>query len=150
MGAFGPHYPPFLQDAVDHAERLVEVLHAIDPRSARRGAASWLVGRASEVECLVAELTADWKKGTMAEQDAACAVNAYVHALHRGLAMNFGELAPSCCVHSLIITSTPASFLATTRSLPCSIDGRAVEVTSTWAEVDESELIPQTKVSGGI
>jgi hypothetical protein len=148
MRAFGRHYPPFLQEAVDHAQRLVELLQTLDPRAARRSAATWLVGRVGEVECLVGELVDDWQRGAVSEADAAGAVNAYVGALHRGLAINFGELAPSCCVQSIIVTATPASFLSTTRSFPRSVGAASIAPTSTWAEVQEAELIVATRVSG--
>jgi hypothetical protein len=144
MPAFGPFYPPFLQEAVNHTERLVDVLEALDPTAARRSATTWLLGRVEEVECLVGELTAEWKRGEMSEPDATQAVNSYVQALHRGLAINFGELAPCCCVSSMIITATPASFLSVTASFPPSIDAGHASVGSTWAEVMDAEIVDAT------
>jgi hypothetical protein len=148
MPAFGPFYPPFLQEAVNHAERLVEVLEALDPTTARLSATTWLVGRVEEVECLVGELTAEWKRGEMSESEATHSVNTYVQALHRGLAINFGELAPSCCVNSLIITATPASFLSVTASFPPSISPGQALASSTWAEVMDAELVDATYAPG--
>jgi hypothetical protein len=148
MGAFGPFYPPFLQEAVDHAERLVELLRALDTQTARRSAATWLVGRVDEVECLVEDLTLEWRTFGMSAQEAAAAVNAYVQALHRGLAINFGELAPSCCVGSLVITASPASFLDVTRSFPPSVETGWEEASSTWGEVQDEEILGETFVPG--
>jgi len=148
MGAFGPYYPPFLQEAVDHAERLVDLLRRLDTRSARRSAATWLVGRVDEVECLVEDLTLEWRSLGMSAEEAARSVNAYVQALHRGLAINFGELAPSCCVGSLVITASPASFLDVTRSFPPSVESPWEGVGSTWGEVMDEEILDATVVPG--
>jgi hypothetical protein len=148
MGAFGPFYPPYLQEAVDHAERLVELLQGLDQHAARKSAATWLVGRVEEVECLVGELTLEWRCGDMSAAETAQSVMAYVQALHRGLAINFGELAPSCCVTSLVATAPPVSFLDVTRSFPPSMAPRWEDVNSTWGEVEEKELLESTYVPG--
>jgi hypothetical protein len=147
MGAFGPFYPPFLQEAVDHAERLVDLLQGLDTRTARRSASTWLVGRVEEIECLVGELVFEWRSSERTAAEAAQSVNAYVQALHRGLAINFGELAPSCCVTSLIITASPASFLEVTRSFPPS-EAFWGDMNSTWGEVEDAELLDATYVPG--
>jgi hypothetical protein len=50
MSTFGPFYPAALQETVNHAERLCEVLLAyeLSPPS-NEWAAAWTVGRAEEV-----------------------------------------------------------------------------------------------------
>jgi len=122
----------------------VQVLEGLDSRAVRRNAASWLVGRVGEVECLVGDLILDWRLGDMSAADAAQSVNAYLHALHRGLATNFGELAPSCCMSSLVVTASPASFLEVTRSFPPSSGSGWADVQSTWGEVEDAEILDST------
>jgi hypothetical protein len=142
MPTFGASYPQFLQEAVDHADRLAQLLKSLDPRSARRAASTWLVGRVDEIECLVGVLLDEWRCGSVSAAEAAQSVNAYVNALHRGLAMNFGELAPACCVTSLVITATPASFLEVTARFPASMQWR--DESSTWGEIDDAEILEVT------
>jgi len=144
MCPFGPFYPAYLQEAVDHAERLVELLEQLDPRSARRSATTWLVGRSEEVECLVVDLVAEWERGEVGESEAAQSLNSYLQGLHRGLAINFGELAPSCCAHSLVVTASPASYLSVTRSFPPSVGPRSSALTATWGEVEEEAILSST------
>jgi hypothetical protein len=138
---FNTTYPRYLQEAVDHAGRLIETLNALEPRSARRSAELWLVGRVEEIECLVGTVLREWRTGLVDVAEAARIINAYLHGLHRGLAMHFGELAPSCCVYSLVVTAAPASYVSVTSSFPPSTRAKTVELGSTWGEVEDAELL---------
>jgi hypothetical protein len=134
-------FPPYLNDAIEHLERLADVLETLDPRLARRAASTWLIGRLAEGECLLGALVRDWRDGTLTEAEAARSLNGYLNEIHRGLAVNFGELAPACCVNSLMATATPASYLSVTTSLENVVRPAGFALTSTWAEVDERELV---------
>jgi len=146
MRMLSPIYPPFLQETVDHASRLVLMLTNLDSRTMRRPAQRWLVGRATEVECVVDALTLDWRRGAMSDASTTGSINAYLHLVHRGLALHFGELAPSCCIGSLVITASPASFLDVTTSFPTSARAVTVELQSTWEVVDDAQLLDVTYV----
>ncbi len=145
MGTFHAMYPPFLREAVDHARRLAALLDEMETRPGRRPPKPWLVGRAEEVECVVAELTGDWRRGGLNVAGAARSINAYVQGLHRGLAIHFGELAPACCVRSLVVTATPASFLTVTRAVPSS--KTTGDVATTW-DVQDAEIVEVTEGPG--
>jgi hypothetical protein len=102
---YGPFYPPVLQAAVDHAERLSSVL--ADMRVARgRGragsvASAWLVGRVGEIETFVAQVVDEWRRRAVDERAAAAAVDGYLDLLHAGLRTHFGPtLASLCCVEN--------------------------------------------------
>ena len=134
-------YPPFLDEAVDHARRLVLLLDALDARP-RSHARTWLLGRVEELRCVTSAVTSDWLRGKSSTVDATRSLNTYIQTLHGGLAVHFGELAPACCVCSLVVTATPISFVPPQRSRP-TIPVRDVQ--RTW-DVDERDLIEATYV----
>jgi hypothetical protein len=137
-------YPPFLQEALDHAARLVDVLVSLESDTARFARKRWLVGRAAEAECVVEAVTQDWGRGAISDANAVRSILAYVQALHRGLAVQLGELAPACCVSALVVTATPVSLPAVTPQRPSSRMPPS-DVGSTW-EVSERELLDETYV----
>jgi hypothetical protein len=137
---FGPGYPPFLQEAVDHAERLVHYLEAVDPATGRATAATWLVGRSEEIECFVATFVQGWRRGEATEREAARSVNAYLQALHQAVATQFAELAPSCCGDGHGARRWPARALATTVKRPLSTIDGSESVTSTAIDEVCSDL----------
>ena len=83
MTAFGPHYPPSLQDAVDDAERLAEMFAL--PELGARLHGAWAIGRADEIEQFVGAVAEDWRCGKISENAAARSIEAYVGGLHGGL-----------------------------------------------------------------
>ncbi len=139
MTRFAGNHPRYLQDAVDHASRLIDTLAVLEPSSQRRSAELWLVGRAEEIDCVVRSVLVDWRTGRLDNSNAARSIQAYVALLHRGLATHFGELAPSCCMHSLVVTASLPSYRAPTSSFPPSA-APTRSLASTWDEVDEDEL----------
>ncbi len=141
MGPFSAPFPPFLDDAVDHARRLVRLLDALDvpPRSHAR---TWLLGRADELRCVRDAVTGDWLGGRISTVEAVRSLNFYIQTLHRGLAVHFGELAPSCCVCSLVVTATPSSLL--TVSFPHT----PVRDLQRTAAVEERDLLSVTRIPG--
>jgi hypothetical protein len=141
MSTFGRTYPPFLQEAVDHAERFVLLLESIDTRTGRTSAGTWLLGRVEEVECLVGALIEDFRRDRASEAEAAKAVSGYLKALHKGLAIQFGELAPCCCADSMTRTAPSQAKLAVTAVLPVETHPGWEPASSTWAEVEEGELV---------
>jgi hypothetical protein len=83
MTAFGPHYPPNLQRAVDDAERLAEMFSLPELDARLHGA--WAIGRAAEIEQFVEAVAEDWHCGKITENAAAHSIESYVGGLHGGL-----------------------------------------------------------------
>jgi len=107
MRTFGPFYPPRLQLAVSHAERVAHLIsaHEAAPPPGDEWARAWLTGRAGEIESLVAEAARAWRRGDLAEQDAAASIDRYLGALHEGMRRVLGLSAPRCCEGSLDTTA---------------------------------------------
>jgi hypothetical protein len=136
--------PPFLTEALSHAIRISEVLARLPSSTRRRPGQRWLVGRTTEVRCLTGAVMDDWRHGRVTDVEATQSINAYIQLLHRGLALHFGELAPSCCISSLVITASPVSYADITRSLPPPTrppSGTVVEQTS---EIGDDEILDIT------
>jgi hypothetical protein len=110
---FGPFYPPLLQEEVNHAERLVDLLHRVPVPGADDEASAWLTGRAEEIECFVREVTTDWSAGRVRSISAAVAIGTYLDNLHRHLARRLGVETPRCCC-PLEVTALPVSCAAVT------------------------------------
>ena len=146
MGAMGPFYPSFLQEALNHAERLAGVLDSLDPRSGRQAASTWLLGRPGEVDCLLRALIGDWRSERLSDVETAQAINAYVATLHRGLAIYFGELAPPCCISSLVVTASRASFDSVTAEFPPLLEPGWISSNVTWSEVEDADILAVTRV----
>jgi hypothetical protein len=139
-----PFYPSFLTEALRHAERLTGVLESLDPSRRGPAAAKWLLGRASEVDCVVQLVISDWSAGQRSEVHAAQALNGYVSVLHRGLALHFGELAPPCCISSLVITASPASYDSPTSVFPRILEPSWATSNVTWHEVEDADIVSIT------
>jgi hypothetical protein len=109
MSAFGPFYPPLLQDVVNHAERLSELLlaHELAP-PADEWAQAWVLGRAEEVARLTEHLIDSWRTRRLDEVQAAAALRDYVAAVHEGMAAHLGCTAPVCCGGSQATTRPTA------------------------------------------
>jgi hypothetical protein len=111
---FGPFYPPFLQEEVNHAERLANLLRRIPVPGADDEASAWLIGRSDEIECFVGEVTADWNGGRVQSIPAAVAIGGYIDGLHRHLARRLGVRTPRCCASTLDVTAAPLSCASVT------------------------------------
>jgi hypothetical protein len=136
--------PPFLTEALSHSIRIAEVLSRLPASTRQRPGQRWLVGRTAEVQCLTDAVMDDWRHGRVTDVEATQSINAYIQLLHRGLALHFGELAPSCCISSLVITASPVSYADITRSLPAPTrppSGTVVEQTS---EIGDEEILDIT------
>jgi len=138
--------PPFLTEALSHSIRISEVLSRLPANPRRRPGQRWLVGRTAEIQCLTDAVMDDWRHGRVTDVEATQSINAYIQLLHRGLALHFGELAPSCCISSLVITASPVSYADITRSLPAPTrprpeSGTVVEPTS---EIGDEEILDIT------
>jgi hypothetical protein len=97
MSAFGPFYPPALQQAINHAERLSDVLARLPVAGAEDAETAWIVGRVDEIACFVRAITRDWRGGGVEESHAAVAIGTYVEGLHVGLARRLGVGTLACC-----------------------------------------------------
>lgn len=97
MSPFGPFYPPVLQRAVIHAERLSGVLARVPIAGADDTDTAWMVGRADEIACFVRAVVRDWRAGRVGDTRAAIAIGAYVDVLHAGLAHHLGVENLACC-----------------------------------------------------
>ena len=91
---FGPHYPSELQRAVNHAERLADLVATAELVSAEQ---PWALGRSEEIAGYVTLVVADWRAGTKTEAEAAGAVDSYVGELHDSMRRIFGIAQPRCC-----------------------------------------------------
>jgi len=120
MRVFGPFYPPPLQAAVSHAERLADLV-SVEERSTGGGsdaAVAWLVGRSDEIERFVEQIVDDWRANRLGPQEAAAALDDYLAKLHDGLHSQLGIGAPACCFGSLTATARMAPLSAETHSIP--------------------------------
>jgi len=123
MSPFGPFYPPRLQTSVNHAERLCGILQEQEQlaAAARSQAPAWLIGRAGELEQVVAATVQQWRAGRRGTETAAAALDEHLDALHDGLAAWLGLTSPLCCRGSAATTET-APLPPEQRALVDSID----------------------------
>jgi hypothetical protein len=117
MSAFGPFYPPRLQQVVNHAERLSELLmaHELSPPE-DEWAQAWVMGRVEEVARFTEHVTSSWRGGRLDEASAAKALAGYLATVHEGMAVRLGCTSPVCC----------AAAEATTRPSPPSDGSRTI------------------------
>lgn len=115
MTVFGPFYPSALQQSINHAERLVDVLSV--HQECAKGGEIWLTGRTDEIQCFVRDVAADWQRGRRSEQDAVRAIDDYLDDLHLSLALFYGQELPACCQAVVARTAVPARPEARTRVL---------------------------------
>jgi hypothetical protein len=141
---WGPFYgdAPFLQGAINHAERLTEVLKVTRASPEDDYGAAWLFGRIEEMEIFVELILQRWLFDGLDELAAGTAITAYLDTLHQGLAFYFGELSPACCSDALLATSIPAAPLSKTTEIPAfAAMQRPVEDDATVIDVDPAELL---------
>jgi hypothetical protein len=136
---FGPFYPPFLQEEVNHAERLANLLRRVPVPGADDEASAWLIGRADEIECFVGEVTADWNTGRVRSIPAAVAIGTYVDGLHRNLARRLGVRTPRCCSSTLDVTAAPLSCASVTA---LAIIPPAIRMHDEWRSRSKTRLMP--------
>jgi hypothetical protein len=98
MPPFGTRYPVVLQAVMNHAQRLRSFLEDRESR-ARPGDAGtqWVIGRAGEVQCVVALVALDWHQKRLSGEAAATKLARYVKDMHDGLAMHLDVGMPPCC-----------------------------------------------------
>jgi hypothetical protein len=118
MAAFGPFYPPLLQDAVNHAERMVIMIERTPVADAADEASAWLVGRGEEIECFVGAVLSDWHDARISRGHAFVAINAYLSDLHEDLPRRLGVRRPSCCAAADMGTALPVSCSSLTAEAP--------------------------------
>jgi AcrR family transcriptional regulator len=117
---FGPFYPAPLQEVVNHAERLAELLRSgrLVPGPIDDWAAAWMAGREEEIERFL-ELTMSGRdKGKVDDATAAAVVAGYLASLHEGMARRLGLRRPACCDAGSEQTARPALGDAVTREVP--------------------------------
>ncbi len=103
MSTFGPFYSRILQRAINHAERLADelaralddvlVASSFDPWTPS-AAEVWLIGRAEEVEAVVADVVLDRQTGRLTDEEAAAEIQHYVDHLIAGLARHVRTRSP--------------------------------------------------------
>jgi hypothetical protein len=94
----GTRYPAVLQAVMNHAQRLRGVLEERERRTLPGDPdAAWLIGRAGEVQCVVALTALDWYQERYSGQEAAVRLQRYVREIHDGLAMHLDIAMPPCC-----------------------------------------------------
>jgi hypothetical protein len=94
----GTRYPAVLMAVMNHAQRLRGFLEERE-RKVRPydHGAPWLIGRAGEVQCVVALIALDWYQERVSTQEAAVRLARYVREIHDGLAMHLDVGMPPCC-----------------------------------------------------
>src|SRR5579872_7412907 len=109
MSPFGPFYPARLQRSVNHAERLCGVLQQAEEvaSGARSPPPAWLIGRAGELEQVVAAGVQPWREGRQSAETVATKLDEHLETLHDGLAAWLGLTAPPCC-HGAAATTQSA------------------------------------------
>jgi hypothetical protein len=94
----GTRYPAVLQAVMSHAQRLRGFLEERERKTGPNDAcAPWLIGRAGEIQCVVALIALDWYQERLSSQEAALRLSRYVREMHDGLAMHLDVEMPPCC-----------------------------------------------------
>jgi len=117
---FGPFYPAPLQEVVNHAERLAELLRTgrLVAAPLDDWAAAWMIGREGEIERFL-ELTLTGRAHRTVDDAAATAILAgYLASLHEGMARRLGLHRPACCNGAGEATALPPPGDAITREVP--------------------------------
>ena len=153
MNPFGPFYPRELQDAINHAERLSELLQRMRASVDDEAGAAWLMGRVDEIAVFVACVAQEWRLQELDVSAAAEIIRAYVDALHPGLKLHFGMTAPSCCTGHLNRTVPPPSPLDATLPIPVRSSstrrrGPAPSASATVVDMNLRELLGVTQQLG--
>jgi hypothetical protein len=92
--------PNRLLRTILHAESFCAFLSRLDGRRFDTTARAWLLGRRQEIGFFVERISRDYRHKKLDETAAAAAIDAYLAALHGGVATHFGERSPACCVAS--------------------------------------------------
>jgi hypothetical protein len=96
-----PDYPYALRELLAHARRLMDLLAKHERRaSPYDSGGAWLIGRASELRCVIALVAMDWHKGLLSSDAAARKLGRHVRDLHDGLAIYLDIGRPACCRES--------------------------------------------------
>ncbi len=138
--SFGPFYPSDLQDAVNHAERLAELVARLRLPSHEGAATAWLVGRADEIETVVTLVAREWTSKDASESSAARTLRGYLATLHVGMALHFPRAPLSCCAADFATTALPAAAMDATLESP-RYAFAPFRVDDTTTEVDASVLL---------
>ncbi|HEX4448799.1 MAG TPA: hypothetical protein VH044_18785 [Polyangiaceae bacterium] len=98
MAPFGIRYPVVFQAVMNHAQRLRSFLEEREARL-RPGdpGEAWLIGRAGEVQCVLAIVALDWHQQRVSGDEAATRLARYVREIHDGMAMHLDIGMPHCC-----------------------------------------------------
>ena len=98
MALPGTRYPVVLRAVMNHAQRLRTFVedreNHLRPGDA---AAPWLIGRAGEIQCVVALIALDWHQQRLSTEAAAAGLARYIKDIHDGLAMHIDVGMPPCC-----------------------------------------------------
>jgi hypothetical protein len=155
-------FPHRLRLAAAHAESLCIVLSRL-PQGRSTHAGIWLMGRRQEVSCFVDQVGRDYRARKVDEAAAVAAINAYLAAVHAGLATHFRIRSPGCCHASSAITvtaprpadNTPTTFyvrragpplprpVPTRRLVPRPAPRPVSSESGTWLDVEPDERITE-------
>jgi hypothetical protein len=119
---FGPFYPAPLQEVVNHAERLAELLRTGRLVSAPlerldEWAAAWMTGREGEIERFLELTLARRARGAVDDAAAAAILAGYLASLHEGMSRRLGLHRPACCSGAGEATALPPRGDAITREV---------------------------------
>ncbi len=91
---FGPYYPPALQRAINHAEKLCQLL-ALPETAASLDV--WNIGRSDEIARFIELVVCDWIDERLGETAAANEIDAYLEGLHEGIRRHLAITHLPCC-----------------------------------------------------
>jgi hypothetical protein len=117
---FGPFYPAPLQEVVNHAERLADLLRTGRLVSVPLDdwAAAWMSGREEEIERFLEYTLTRRAHGKVDYATAAAIIAGYLASLHEGMARRLGLHRPACCSAAGEATALPPHGDAITREVP--------------------------------
>lgn len=157
-------FPGRLLRAMGHAESFCIYLSRLDARGFDVTSRAWLLGRRQEVAFFTDRVGHDYRTNKLDEMAAMVCIDAYLGALHAGVATHFGERQPPCCRAYLAATrvaprptdNTPTTLYALPgrteasrrppRPDPPRRDGRPVtDDSATWIDVEPDQLLAGLK-----
>jgi hypothetical protein len=101
-------FPGRLLRTLEHAQRFGRFLERLEAGRHDPTRRAWLRGRRREIVSFVDRIGRDYRSRRLDETGATACVEAYLYALHAGVATELGEHVPECCGASAAITVVAA------------------------------------------
>jgi hypothetical protein len=117
VSLFGRHYPPELQEAMQHAERLCDVVSRLEGKRPTGLAGAWLIGRREEMEKVLSLVVDDWRAKRRADEETLASVLEYLAELHAAVRRLFGLEAVLDCCFADVVATEPIALEDATRAV---------------------------------